>query len=318
MKSDVIPTFAQGEALIELAQALQHAGYHFVTVSPASHQRVVARAEKTWAHSLRDIFGWSRPLREQEWNAEWLARIRAAGVLVEHDGGWRSAVRFSSLGEALYVHSAYPTEAADSVFFGPDTYRYVRAIEAHLAQSAAPVLRAVDIGCGAGPGAISIARRRPDAEVYALDINTAALRATEINALVNHTPNVVVRESNLLSAVTGQFDLIVANPPYLNDPGERTYRHGGGELGADVSLAILEAALPRLAPNGTLLLYTGVAIVDGADALSAHARQILEGKEFRWRYEEVDPDIFGEELETQAYAKAERIAAVVLAVTRMS
>jgi hypothetical protein len=35
----------------------------------------------------------------------------------------------------------------------------------------------------------------------------------------------------------------------------------------------------------------------------------------RWSYAEVDPDVFGEELETPAYADADRIAAVVLTVT---
>ena len=80
--------------------------------------------------------------------------------------GPRSAVRLSSLEGLLFMHSAYPTVAADAVFFGPDTYRFGRAILAHLGRGA-PVRRAVDIGCGAGPGAILVARAYPDAEVYA-------------------------------------------------------------------------------------------------------------------------------------------------------
>jgi hypothetical protein len=35
-------------------------------------------------------------------------------------------------------------------------------------------------------------------------------------------------------------------------------------------------------------------------------------------YEEVDPDVFGEELQTEAYHAADRIAAVVLNVTNRS
>jgi hypothetical protein len=44
------------------------------------------------------------------------------------------------------------------------------------------------------------------------------------------------------------------------------YRHGGGELGFELSLRIAEQGVTRLAPGGRLLLYTGSAIVDGVDA----------------------------------------------------
>jgi hypothetical protein len=43
--------------------------------------------------------------------------------------------------------------------------------------------------------------------------------------------------------------------------------------------------------------------------------RLAEG-DFAWTYEEVDPDVFGEELETEAYRAADRIAAVVLNVRK--
>ncbi|WP_141119835.1 methyltransferase, partial [Mycobacterium avium] len=76
----------------------------------------------------------------------------------------------------LLAHSAFPTEAADAVFFGPDTYRFASVIEESLRQRFAPIRRAVDIGCGSGAGALLVARARPDAEVLAVDINPKALR----------------------------------------------------------------------------------------------------------------------------------------------
>jgi len=116
--------------------------------------------------------------------------------------------------------------------------------------------------------------------------------------------------------VAGDFDFILSNPPYLVDPGERAYRHGGGPLGAGLSLAILDTALQRLAPGGTLLLYTGVAMVDGRDPFLEAVRTRLDGQDVAWRYRELDPDVFGEELEAGVYAHTDRIAAVVLTVTR--
>jgi SAM-dependent methyltransferase len=307
--------FARTASLVEIAHALRNQGYRFVTVSPATHQRVVERAGQGWAADLRDVFGWSKPFRPGVVPQPLFGHMEEAGIIEPFRDGWRSRVRFSTLGESLFVHSAYPTQAADAVFFGPDTYRFTRAIGQHLMQRTDPVKRAVDVGCGAGPGAIVVARACPEARVWALDINRAALDATAVNSVVAATPNVIPCESNLFSGVEGSFDLIVANPPYLNDPSQRAYRHGGGSLGAQLSISILEAGLKRLGPGGSLVLYTGVAIVDGVDPFLEHARAVLDGTSFTWQYEEIDPDVFGEELDTPVYANTERIAAVVLTAT---
>ncbi len=300
--------------LLQMARSVQSAGYAFTTPTPATHARVNARAGSAWAQDLAGVFGWSRPFREGIVPPEILALMREADVLVSSDAGLRSAVRLSSLDDLLFMHSAYPTTAADSVFFGPDTYRFARGILAHLKQGD-PVRRAVDIGCGAGPGAMLVARAHPDAEVLAVDINPAALRMTRVNAALAGV-RVATVDSNLLSGVSGLFDLIVSNPPYLVDPDARAYRHGGGPLGAGLSLAILEAALGRLAPGGTLLLYTGAAIVNGTDPFKTAAIAQIGGSGASWTYEELDPDVFGEELEGGAYTTADRIAAVMLTVKK--
>ena len=146
--------------------------------------------------------------------------------------------------------------------------------------------------------------------MLAADINDDALRMTAVNAALANAGNVTPIHSNLLDAVEGKFDLIVANPPYLLDPSQRAYRHGGGELGTGLSERIVAAALNRLAPNGHLLLYTGVAMVDGADPFRARITPMLERADVEWKYDEIDPDIFGEELDEQEYRRAERIAAV--------
>jgi methylase of polypeptide subunit release factors len=148
------------------------------------------------------------------------------------------------------------------------------------------------------------------------DVNEAALRLARVNAALASTPNAIVQRADILDGVEGAFDLIVSNPPYLNDPLARAYRHGGGDFGAALSLRILEAALPRLAPGGTLLLYTGTAIVAGRDLFREAALPRLAAGDLAWTYEEVDPDVFGEELDTAAYNAAERIAAIVLNVRK--
>ncbi len=303
--------------LLQLARRLREGGYRFTTVSPATHARVNARPGNAWARTVEDVFGWSRPFRDGVLPADQVRRMQAAGVLQPHADGWRSTVRVSTLDGATFLHSAFPTVDADAVFFGPDTYRFATAITQHLSDRR-PVRRAVDIGCGAGPGAVVVALARPSAEVTAVDINDHALRFTRINASLSCAPNVDVRRSDLLDDVEGRFDLIVANPPYLLDRDERTYRHGGGSLGEGLSLAITDLAHTRLARGGTLLLYTGTAVCNGVDRFRQLVTAQLEDSGLDWRYREMDPDVFGEELLEPAYGDADRIAVVVLTVTRPS
>ncbi|PKG95152.1 SAM-dependent methyltransferase [Pseudomonas sp. Choline-3u-10] len=307
---------AQDRALLHLAQALRERGYHFITPTPLTHERVNARVENQLAKDLEGVFGWSRPFQHELLPPAIFSLMDQAGVLAPSDSRWRSRVRMSSLDGQVFVHSAYPTDAADAVFFGPDTYRFANAILAHLNNHKGHIGRAVDIGCGSGAGAILTALARPQAEVLAVDINPAALRMTRINAALAEADNLKAHHSDLLNDIDGQFDLILANPPYLVDPDERAYRHGGGPLGAGLSLAIFDSALARLAPCGTLLLYTGVAMKGNQDPFRREIEQRLDGHGLEWRYREVDPDVFGEELLDGAYTECDRIAAVVLEVTR--
>ena len=299
------------DALMRLALALQASSHAFTTVTPATHARVNARTENAWARNVEDVFGWSRPFRMGVLPQPLFSALRDVGLLQQHHDGWLARVRASTLRGCLFLHSAYPTTDRDAVFFGPDTYRFANAIARQLSTDAV-VRRAVDIGCGAGPGAVVVALQRPDAEVVAVDINATALQYTAVNAKVAGAARVVTCNSNLLDGVDGSFDLIVANPPYLLDAHERRYRHGGGSLGEGLSIAIAMLAGQRLAPDGTLLLYTGTAIVGGIDQLRAAVAPLLDASGLVWDYQEVDPDVFGEELSEPAYAHADRIAAVVL------
>lgn len=303
--------------LLQLGRRLQADGYRFITPTPLTHQRVNQRDEGQVADTLRDVFGWSRPFEPGLLSADEQRQLQEAQVIDVYDGRLKSRVRWSSLDDLLFVHSGFPTDAADSVFFGPDTYRFAQLIHAHLQQSFAPIQRAVDIGCGAGVGAILIARARREAEVLAVDINPAALRLTAVNAALAEVANVQVQASDVLQGTDGCFDLIVANPPYMADPAGRAYRHGGGTLGAGLSLRIVEQALNRLAPGGSLLLYTGVAMVDGRDPFFDTVVPRLDSTRFGWTYRELDPDVFGEELLNPGYQRVDRIAVVALTVTRI-
>ncbi len=314
--SDTTDRYPEHDALVELIRAVRATGYQFVTPTPATHARVNQRPGNEWARNLRDVLGWSRPFHSKVVPPAIFGLMQQAKVVSPCEDGWRCTIRISSAHGQLYVHSAYPTETADAVFFGPDSYRYIDAVRDLLSRRS-NVSRAFDIGCGAGPGALTVALARPTAEVWACDINPVAVQMAYANATAAGAKNLTCATAGMLSGASGRFDVITANPPYLNDSLGRAYRHGGGRFGEQLALTMLDQGIDRLADGGSMLLYTGTAIVDGQDLLLEDVKKLLNRKnrEIKWKYRETDPDVFGEELDEPAYQDVERIAIVHVEVT---
>ena len=299
-------------ALIALGRLLRSRDYRFVAVTPATHCRVLERPATT--STLESIFGWNRPFDGTELDDNIVELLEDAKSLEVESGRYRSRVRFGTIGELLFVHSGFPTAEQDAVFFGPDTYRFVRLLRESIADMAAgEPIRLIDVGSGSGAGGIFAARLLGKrAELLLADINRKALTFSAVNAILNDLPLAKPIFSDVLTGIQDEADIIIANPPYLVDDDRRLYRHGGGDLGISLALRIAEESLPRLRPGGRLILYTGTPILNGADPLIEFLRPSLQLYASHFVYEEIDPDVFGEELDRPAYATADRIAAVGL------
>jgi len=303
-------------ALLDLLHRLKTADYRFVTPTPATHARVLARPQRTLAHDLRDIFGWSLPFASELVESELLDCLDRAGMLGERDRLLRSKVRVSSLRGDLYLHSAYPTDAEQSVFFGPDSYRFADLIAAELGSHPPdPSPCIADIGGGAGVGAIVAARICRGARVIATDVNPKALRLARINAAAAGV-EIETIETSGLEGVDTPLDVAMLNPPYIVDDAGRDYRDGGGMHGGQVSLDLTIEAMAHLAPGGRVILYTGSAIVGGRDELAEALAAETRRRGFRLDYREIDPDVFGEELVKPQYRDVERIAVVGAVIRR--
>ena len=173
------------------------------------------------------------------------------------------------------------------------------------------------MGCGSGAGGIVAARLRGGASLLLNDINPLALAYAGINAR-SAGVDVELSAGDALTASSGSFDVVLASPPYLVDDAARAYRHGGADLGRALSVRIGSQALQRLSPGGTLILYTGVAMVDGIDLFIRDMEPFLGEAGCTYTYAEIDPDVFGEELDRPAYQQADRIAAVGLVAVKSS
>ena len=303
------------EPFLRLLDALRQLNYQFVTPTPATHERVVSRPNRKQARDVRDVLGWSLPFSPEVIPPYLLQLLYDAGGILDRDDGLlNAAVRVSTVRGHLFLHSKYPTNDVDSVFLGPDSFRFAQLIMAR-----SDPLRVgdsiLDYGAGAGVGGIIAAAANPGTTVTLADVNPKALFLASINAEFAKVSFRVV-QANDIDEVSGEYDLILANPPYMMDSERRVYRDGGDLYGTQLSLDWSLAGLRKLRPGGALILYTGVPIVDGRDPLLDQFRARLPASGWQWDYGELEPDVFGEELAQPAYSNVERIAAVGFKIKR--
>ena len=303
---------ARSASLLRLLQALGRLDYDFVAPTPETQARVCARRQH--ARDLRDIFGWSLPFAPDVIDPQLIRLLADAGFL-EADGAiLRSRIRVSRLEGQLFLHSAYPTHDKDAVFLGPDSYRFARFIRSSLEGGPAPRL-ILDLGAGAGVGGLVAGALQPGARIVLADVNRQALKLAGINAAYAGL-SVEAMVGDVGAHDLDDIDLALANPPFMLDPRARAYRDGGGMHGAQLSLDWTLHTAQRLASGGRMILYTGSAIVEGHDRLRQALSDALPRLGCSLRYEEIDPDIFGDELDQPSYEDVERIAAVGALIIR--
>lgn len=176
----------------------------------------------------------------------------------------------------------------------PETEELVDLV---LKENSKADLRVLDIGTGSGAIAISLKSARPDWQVTASDISQGALQLAEENSKLNQVSLDFV-ESDVFGQITGTFDVIISNPPYIayGDKDEV----GMNVLASEPHLAlfadedgfaiyrqIIEGAGEHLSENGKLYFEIGYKQGDGLRALLS--------KHFPQKRVRVLEDIFGKD-----------------------
>lgn len=118
------------------------------------------------------------------------------------------------------------------------------------APAPAPSGDLLDLGCGSGAIAITMALRSPTATVWAIDVNERARQLASANAHRNGITNVTVLAPDDLPTDV-RFSTIWSNPPI--------------RIGKAALHALLERWLPRLTPDGVAILVVQKHL--GADSL---------------------------------------------------
>ena len=195
-----------------------------------------------------------RPLNGKELDAlRDLVKRRSQGVPLQHLLG---SVEFYKREFACDGRALVPR---------PETEQLVeRVLKLPLPEDA----RCVDVGTGSGVIALTLAAERPAYRVAAVDRSNNALGLARDNAArLALAERVEFTQGDLLAALPGLYDLVVANLPYV--PGRdiaglsREVQHDpimaldGGADGLEIVARLAPQAHERLAPGGRIALEIG-------------------------------------------------------------
>ena len=143
----------------------------------------------------------------------------------------------------------------------------------------------LDLCTGSGALAISLKNERPQIDITASDISVEALETAKLNAasLLDHEHGINFIQSGLFEKITGKFNIIVSNPPYIpsRDMGalspevrrEPALALDGGRDGLDLIRQIITQA-------GNYLHCKGVLLLEAAPGQMPEIRALLEQHDF--------------------------------------
>ena len=139
----------------------------------------------------------------------------------------------------------------------------------HATWGQTPRCQVLDVGTGSGCIAVTLALEIPEADVFAADISEEAVCVALENA-ANLKADVGFFCADLMDGVTGPFDFIVSNPPYVA-PGDlsrlqREVRDHEPHValfgGLEIYRRIVRDAGEHLRPGGYLIMEIGLGMED--------------------------------------------------------
>lgn len=151
----------------------------------------------------------------------------------------------------------------------PDTEAIVDAVVTLAKETATPNLRVLDLGTGSGAILVAALMELPDATGVGTDIDAATLQIARRNAeQAGVLQRAVFQQADWLTGVSGKFDIVVSNPPYIPsadisalepevsrfDPRRAL---DGGPDGLAAYRAILADAAGALKPGGWIVFEVG-------------------------------------------------------------
>ena len=147
----------------------------------------------------------------------------------------------------------------------PETEELIDLVKALSFSSS---IRILDLGCGSGVIGLTLQKEMEKAEIVLADISLEAISLAKQNAaLLDIAEKMIFTRSNLFSEISGTFDLICANLPYVGENERNSLQKElsyepemalfGGEKGLDVILKCIKQARGFLREGGKFILEIG-------------------------------------------------------------
>lgn len=167
------------------------------------------------------------------------------------------------LGEKEFWSLSLKTDSS-TLIPRPDTELLVETVLKLLPKTKQTIL---DLGTGTGAIALALASERPAWDILAIDESPKAVNLAIENCRQLNLTNVSINRSNWFANVSGKFNAIVCNPPYIAEDdihlqqGDVVFEPRSALVANDKGLAdlhlIIQQAPNYLAPSGWLAMEHG-------------------------------------------------------------
>ena len=200
-----------------------------------------------------------------------------AGFIIRlDDGNYVSPFNLNLVGN-IFVICDHLSHGSDAVMGAGQTTTF-------MCDASRPSRRlrgALDVGCGAGTGALNLAAQVD--HVIGVDINPRAVALSRINASLNGMGNAEFREGDMFAPVAGRkFDLIISQPPFVSTPPGLTVAsyESGGARGDELPMRLLREIPAHLAKNGRAVILAEWPELPG-ESVEQHVRAALAAPDIK-------------------------------------
>ncbi len=141
----------------------------------------------------------------------------------------------------------------------------------------------LDMGCGTGIIGLYAAKSEKVGNVLLVDKNEEAVSIARRNIILNNLESKAkALQSDLFSSVSGVFEILVFNAPYLREeegePKEEAEMLSGGKEGVELSLRFLEEAREHLDKKSSLILTSSASNLELLEKGISNLGYALSGK----------------------------------------
>jgi carbamoyltransferase len=177
------------------------------------------------------------------------------GLLIPRGEHWSSRVDlFDAAGLYIATDHRYMLLPEDKINEDPVMYLGMDSMGLVYTAPRHNVDCVLDLCTGSGIQALTASRYAQ--QVVGVDINLRALRFARFNAQLNSIEHVKFRSGNLYQAVSGKFDIILANPPFVPSPSQDYRFRDGGANGEEILAQIIRGSAEHLTTDGRLFIVT--------------------------------------------------------------